>query len=181
MKRIVVIIGIGVCLAGCSGERSDARAAVDDATIPARAATSPATTDSSFTATLSGALERELAGDALAGSKYNRYHINMASRATAPGDPAVVIAFGRTDANLPAPGTYPLAAGSEDGFRGTVEVYGNPQREFDISSGELVILSSRDDMVEVRFSLTATERQEEYGAPASEVRAEGTFKTKPAS
>ncbi|HEX7706628.1 MAG TPA: hypothetical protein VF701_09240 [Thermoanaerobaculia bacterium] len=79
------------------------------------------------------------------------------------------------------PGTYPLAGSAADGFRGTIEIYSDPQREFDISSGELVILSSRDDVVEGRFSLTATERHEEYGAPLSEVRAEGTFRTKPAA
>ncbi|HEX7706627.1 MAG TPA: hypothetical protein VF701_09235 [Thermoanaerobaculia bacterium] len=91
MKRIVMIIGIGVCLAGCGGKTSEGRATTSDEVVatPARAVTSPAKTDSSFTATLGGALDRELAGDALAGSKYNRYHINMASRGAEPGDVTV--------------------------------------------------------------------------------------------
>lgn len=149
-----------------------------DAVDRTAAASSPA---SSFQATMSGAIERTLEGDALAGAKYNRYHINIASRAQQGAEgaqPVVVIAFGRTDTRAPAPGTYAL--GGRDGFRGTVEQYGSPQREFDITSGELVITGAQGDVLTGSFTFTAVERAEEFGSPTAEVGVEGTFRTRPA-
>jgi hypothetical protein len=92
--------------------------------------------------------------------------------------PAVrLISFARTDTNTPVPGTYAL--GGREGFRGTVEVYGSPQRDFDITAGDLVLTGVEGDALSGTFSLTAAERAEVFGSPAVEVRVAGSFRTRP--
>ncbi|MBA4155888.1 MAG: hypothetical protein H0X65_00220 [Gemmatimonadetes bacterium] len=181
MTCMIRMIVICAALAACGGDRGN------DSGNPGAAAAngvertvgSEASEASSFHATVSGAIDRTLEGNgALAGSKYGRYHINMASRERQGGQPVVVIAFGRTDTNTPALGTYAL--GSGDGFRGTVEVYGDPQREFQITSGELEITGADGDVLTGRFFFSASERTEEYSSQPAEIRAEGTFRTRPA-
>jgi hypothetical protein len=141
----------------------------------------PAVAGASFKATLSGAAEQKLDGTgALAGAKYGRYHIHMASDGgRAGGPPVVVIAFGRTDTSTPAPGTYAL--GAREGFDGTVEIDGTPERDFVISGGELVITKASGDVLTGRFTLTASELTEEYTATPPEIRVEGSFQTRPAN
>jgi len=114
----------------------------------------------------------------LAGAKYNRYHINMASKDPKNILPIVVIAFGNTDTTTPAPGIYPLAG--KEGFRGSVEIYSNPQQDFQITGGELTITEAKGDVLTGSFNLKAKETPEEYGDPSAEIEVEGKFISRPA-
>jgi hypothetical protein len=134
---------------------------------------------SSFRAAMSGDVELSLEGGAVAGARYDRYHINLASDANA-GQPIVVIAFGRDDTSTPAPGRFALGGSEADFPDGHVEIYGDPQREFTITTGELKIISAAGDVLTGEFSLTAREPPEDYGGPSAEIRVEGTFRTQPA-
>lgn len=164
----------------CGGDRSpDALPVATASAAEGQAGEQPAT-GASFRASVSGAAEQTLEGTgSVAGAKYNRYHINMASRSVKDGPPIVVIAFGRTDTTAPAPGTYSL--GGREGFGGSVEIYSTPQRDFLISGGELTISEARGDVLTGRFTLTAREQTEEYTTTPPEIRVEGTFLTRPAS
>lgn len=96
------------------------------------------------------------------------------------GLPVVVIAFARSSTDSPAPGTYALGRDGDDRLTGSVEVYGDPQREFDITAGELVIAEARGDAMKGRFTLTAEESSEAYTTAPPVIRIEGTFESKPA-
>jgi hypothetical protein len=174
---IVVVVCVATAACGTAGGDADAADITMDAAAPTVVGSQAVP---SFQAEMSGAIRRSLAGSAIAGSRYGRYHINMSSRAPEGAQephPVVVLAFGRTDASVPAPGTYAL--GGREGFSGTVEVYGSPQREFDITGGSLVITTVEGDVVSGSFSVTAVERAEEFDSPTAEVRVEGTFRTRP--
>jgi hypothetical protein len=179
MKSVLSLVVVCVATAACGTAGGDADAA--NVTMDAAAPTAVESQSvPSFQAEMSGAIHRSLSGGAISGSRYGRYHINMSSRAqegTQEPQPVVVVAFGRTDTRVPAPGTYAL--GGREGFSGTVEVYGSPQREFDITGGNLVITSVEGDVVGGSFSVTAVERAEEFDSPTAEVRVEGTFRTRP--
>jgi hypothetical protein len=178
MKNILMMIAICSCLTACGGG--------DEATAPPvagaeSAALSPPdrSSNAAFTATVSGAVDRAVEGSsAVSGAKYSRYHINMASQRQADGPPMVVIAFGRTDTGSPAAGRYFL--GASDGFSGSLEIYGEPQREFQITGGELVIADARGDVLSGSFSFTAREAGEEYGE-WEDVEVEGSFSSQPVS
>ncbi|CAN5387635.1 hypothetical protein BH23ACI1_BH23ACI1_17700 [soil metagenome] len=176
MIRPICLAVILTATLACGGDRThDALPAA----TPSAAERQPAT-GASFRAIVSGAAEQKLEGTgSVAGAKYNRYHINMASQSVKDGPPTVVIAFGRTDTTAPTPGTYSL--GGREGFRGSVEIYSRPQRDFLISDGELIISEARGDVLTGRFTLTAREQTEEYTATPPEIRVEGTFQTRPAS
>jgi hypothetical protein len=178
-NSVFSLVATCVAIAACGTAGGDADTANGTVDATARTAVESQTVPS-FQAEMSGALARSLAGSAIAGSRYGRYHINMSSRATEGAEepqPVVVVAFGRTDTSVPAPGTYAL--GGREGFSGTVEVYGSPQREFDITAGHLVITSVESDVVSGSFSVTAVERAEEFDNPTAEVRVEGTFRARP--
>jgi hypothetical protein len=133
--------------------------------------------EAGFEATMSGAIERELQGtSALAGVKYGRYHINLASRREGSRQP-VVIALGRNDTTVPAAGTYSLDGSDPAGFSGTVELYGDPERNFEITSGELTITAAGADSLSGSYSFDARERVEEYGSPQPEIRVTGVFRS----
>jgi hypothetical protein len=182
MTRNAIFMAVAMLfLSGCGGP-SEAPDRVTTAgkneSQSVAAASSPS---SSFEATIRGAVERDLSGDYVpAGSRYNRYHINMVSKEPEGGGRGVVIAFGRDDTSLPGAGTYTLTSFGGDGFSGSVEIYGEPQRDFEITSGELVITDARDDVIMGRFDLTARETPEEYGDPVEEIRVIGTFRSRPA-
>jgi hypothetical protein len=180
MRSIMTMAVLALFLCSCGAGENPA-SAVAVAKSVAQSAASAVAPAASFEATISGALDRTLRGEYVpAGSMYGRYHINMASKEPKGGDPYVVIAFGRDDTSHPTPGTYTLAGLHEGGFSGSVEIYSDPQRDFDITSGELVITSARGDVITGRFDLMATESPEEYGDPAEEIRVKGTFRSQPA-
>ena len=154
-----------IVLAACSGDNDTALA--EGANASASAATPAAGAVSSFQASASGALSRTVdTGNAFSEAKYGRYHINLASHS----QPTMVVAFGRTDQTTPSTGSYPLG---DDGFSGTVEIYGEPQREFDIVSGNLEITGAKGDALTGRFSLKAVER----GGGSGDLEMKGSFQT----
>ncbi len=132
--------------------------------------------DPAFHVTMKGAVEAELAGeDAVAGARYGRYHIALVGGGN-PGDtPRTVISFARSGVERPAVGTYRLDRGGE--MTGSLEIYGQSPREFTITGGELEITAGDGDQLTGRFSFTAREVVEEYGASAAELRGEGAFRT----
>jgi hypothetical protein len=185
MRRPIGILAVLAVLAllalpsGCGDAAAarDADAGAERADPPAAGAGEAA--PSGFTATIAGDVDRRLEGGGVSGARYGRYHINLASdRATGP---VVVIAFGRTDTSTPAPGTYGLGGRDAAFPGGSVEIYGDPQREFDIVAGEMEITGASGDALTGSFRVTARERPEEYGGPSPEIRVEGTFATRPAS
>ncbi len=160
---------ICIALAACGG--GDDAALADGGNASASAAAPTAGAASSFQASVSGAVSRTVeTGNAFSEAKYGRYHINLASHA----EPTMVVAFGRTDTSTPSTGNYPLD--DDDWFSGTVEIYSDPQREFDIVSGNLEITDARGDALAGRFSLTAVERSED-GGQREEIKVEGSFQT----
>jgi hypothetical protein len=180
MRNIMAMAVLALFFCSC-GEGENPASAVTAAKSVAQSAASAVAPAASFEATISGALDRTLRGEYVpAGSMYGRYHINMASKEAKGGDPRVVIAFGRDDTSAPPPGTYTLTGLHGGGFSGSVEIYSDPQRDFDITSGQLVITSARGDVITGRFDLAATESPEEYGDPIEEIRVTGTFRSQPA-
>lgn len=171
-------LALGASMIACdSGSPEGVPQASTSAAVIAVAASEAAST-SSFTATISGDVVMALAGeDVIAGAKYQRYHINMVSKDPNGVLPAVVIAFGNTDMIAPSVGTYQL--GGKDGFRGSVEIYSKPQRDFQIISGELIITDARGDVLTGSFSLSAKETPEEYGDPIGLIKVEGEFISTP--
>jgi len=166
LKGLMVPL-LGAGMTAC-GETSPEEAAAQHA--PASA--------SSFTAKVSGDLAMDLEGaEALAGEKSKRYHINMLSKDPKGAQPTVIIAFGTTDTEPPVPGTYSLTAA---GVSGSVEIYSEPQRDFTVSSGELIITKAQGDVLTGTFKLTAREEPETFGDPAAEIQVEGSFVTRPA-
>jgi hypothetical protein len=165
---------LGICLIACNSDAPDGAALV--ATTPAviAVAADDVAGGSTFSATISGDIDMKLQGqDVVAGTKYKRYHINMISKDPEGTQPGVVIAFGRTDTLTPGPGTYTLAA--KDGFSGSVEIYSKPQRDLQITSGELVITEAKGNVLTGTFTLSAKETPEEYGDPIGLVKVEGSF------
>jgi hypothetical protein len=178
IRGILQTTAICAFLAGCGD--SDAALSGDRAAAAAPVNAAAAQATSSFQATVNGAVDRTLQGGALSGARYGRYHINMASKG-GEGEPIVVIAFGRTDTGTPAPGRYTLGSRGAAFPDGNLEIYSDPQREFDITAGELEITGAADDGLTGRFSFTARERAEEYGTASGEISVEGTFRTQPAN
>jgi len=176
MKRSLWIMCCCVALSGCGAETPNDPAPQAKPPAVGAAATgnqSPGA-ETFFQATIRGAAELDLAGTKpVAGAKFGRYHINMASP-PGSGTGPVVIAFARQDESFPASGTYQL--GSRDGFTGSVEIYGDPLREFTISSGELVITAAQGDVLIGHFNLTAQESLEEYEPEPVEIQVDGKFK-----
>src|SRR5690606_34701012 len=151
------IAALCALLAGCGGG--------DDAEPRPAATATPATAAAAaeaptFSAAISGDIDRAVAGNALSGARYGRYHINLASERGDDGS-SVVIAFGRSDTSMPASGTYSLG-GDGDFPDGSLEIYGNPQREFAITGGELEITGAAGGVITGTFSFTARESPEEY-------------------
>jgi hypothetical protein len=175
--RVILTIVLLWSAAACTGENpraADAAPAGGSEPSPA-----PAAYESIFEAVLSGAVDRTAGGSVVfGGAKYDRYHIAMASDRPQGGPPMVVISFARDDTTSPRPGSYTLSG--DDEFGGSVEIYTTPQREFDITSGELVITHARGDVITGRFTFTARESSEEMPENPVDLRARGTFKTRPA-
>jgi hypothetical protein len=178
MKHILMMIAICICLAACGGETETINSPEGGA-VPVATGQPERGSSASFLATMSGAVDGTVEGTgALTGAKYGRYHINMASPRQPDGGPVVVIAFGRSDTSSPQPGTYRLDGA--DGFSGSVEIYGEPQRDFQITGGELVITEARGDLLSGTFSFTARESGEEYGE-WEEIEVEGSFSSRAVS
>jgi hypothetical protein len=184
MRTKMLLVGLITCLAACGGEDEGAdgvqalASGEDTLAVAMRGAQPGSATSSSFQATTRGAIDLSVDGhDAVSGAKYDRFHINMASTRHQDGPPVVVIAFGRPGGAPASPGTYAL--GIPNAFRGSVEVYGDVQREFDITSGELEITGSRDGGLTGRFTFTAREVTEDYTSTAAQVEVDGTFRTRP--
>lgn len=177
IRGILQTAAICALLAGCGDSDAAVSGGNAAAAPPVNAAAAQST--SWFQATVNGAVDRTLEGRAVSGALYGRYYINMASDRE-EGEPTVVIAFGRTDTGTPAPGTYTLGGSTASFPFGHLEIYADPQREFHITAGELEITGAAGDALTGRFSFTARETVEEYGAPSAEMRVEGTFRSQPA-
>lgn len=167
-RQIARIFGASaslILLAACGG--GDDAAPADAGNTSASAAAPAAGAASSFKATATGAVSRTVeTGNAFSEAKYGRYHINLASH----DQPTMVVAFGRTDQSTPSVGSYQMDG---DGFSGTVEIYSDPQLEFNIVSGVLEITDARGDALAGRFSIRAVE----LGGSAGDLQIEGTFQT----
>lgn len=176
MGTAMLCAGVFAC-----GGATDESGTASPAGIPGNAAAAPAATavsDAAFRVVLEGAVDRVVEGtNPVSGARHGRYHIHMALPEREQGQPAMAIDFGRRDPATPTPGTYAL--GIDNGFRGSLEVYGDPQRDFSVSSGELVITGAEGDVLTGRFSFSARELTEEYSSQPEEIRGEGTFRTRP--
>jgi hypothetical protein len=176
-KEAMILAGCLLVMFAACEERQENAVTTEVAASSKQQAPAPGG-EAEFEATVSGAIERELQGtSALAGAKYGRYHINLASRREGSEQP-VVIALGRNDTTMPAAGTYPLDGSDPAGFSGTVELHGDSERNFEITSGELTITSATADSLRGSFTFDARERVEEYGAPQPEIRVTGLFRSK---
>lgn len=168
------LLVVCLTLAACGAEPDTATAnGTPQASSPTPSAVATSKSTSFITASLSGAVAGKLQGNtALSGAEYERYHLNFAG--TLEGLPGtIVIAFGREDTSSPAAGTYALGANAD--FSGSVEFYAD-DRDFDITSGELVISKARGDSLSGTFSLRATEAESK-----TSIETEGSFQTRPAN
>jgi len=164
-------------LVACGGATEDGEATSRAANPAGTSPATPAAAAPAFRAVIEGALDRVVEGsDAVSGARYGRYHINLLSPRT-ESQPAAIIAFGRPDESTPGAGTYALGDGGA--FGGSVELYSDPQREFAVDSGEIVITGAQGDQLTGTFVLTARELVEEYTSTPPTIRVEGTFKTRP--
>lgn len=167
----LLLIPLLPTLAACGGGGSGGADTPPDASATAMPAAEQAvqpadSVPAPFQATMDGALSQTVRGNtAVSGAEYGRYHINLAADA----QPVVLIAFVRSDTTAPARGSYALGG---DAFDGTLEVYGDPQRDFVIVAGELEILSAKGDTLAGRFSFIAREPGQ-----GGEVHVDGTFRT----
>ncbi|MHB1224482.1 MAG: hypothetical protein ACYC2G_10650 [Gemmatimonadaceae bacterium] len=174
----LLLISLVPLLAACGGDGSgsggsDALADVGATDVPPaeQAVDSSARTPSPFQATIGGALNQTVRGNtAVSGAEFGRYHINLAAQA----QPVVLIALARTDTTTPVPGSYALGG---DAFDGTLEIYGDPQRDFVIVAGELEILGAKGDTLAGRFSFIAHELGQGGASQGGEIQVDGTFRT----
>jgi hypothetical protein len=88
-----------------------------------------------------------------------------------------VISFARPGNEPPAAGSYALGSlGIGDGgFSGSLEVYGSPQQEFDITSGKLELTTPSPDVIAGSFSFEAKGSTDTTGT----LTGTGTFSARP--
>jgi hypothetical protein len=177
--RLLTVSLLVVLFTGCGSPDATEGARDGLATVRSSPTAAPSS-DATFRVALTGAIEADYAGDgAVAGARYGRYHVALVGGGGADAPPRMVISFAHEGTERPAAGTYAVGSGSP--FSGSLEIYSTPQREFSIGSGELEITGVDGDELTGRFTFTAQELAEEYGAQPVEVQAVGSFRTRAAN
>jgi hypothetical protein len=176
-------------LLGVAGCRSESAAPAATGSSPTATGSSPTATPASAPApsggasasgtlqgSVTGAVERTFTtSTAHYGAKHQRFHFAFTDSSSST--PQLVISFSRPGNEPPAAGSYALGAlGIGDGgFSGSLEVYGSPQQEFDITSGKLELTTPAPDVIAGSFSFEAKGSTDTSGT----LTATGTFSARP--